>query len=39
MSHHEKPTDAKTMSTLRYVIEVKASIGNISQSIKGYFTK
>ena len=38
-SHPEKPTGAKTMSTLHYVIEGNASTGNISQSIKGYFTK
>ena len=39
MSQPEKPTRAKTMSTLRYVIEVKASKGNISQSILRDFSQ
>ena len=33
MSQPEKPTGAKTMNTLRYVIEAQASIGNISQRV------
>ena len=35
MSQPEKPTGAKTMNTLRYVIEVKASIGNIHRVLRG----